>query len=106
VTAYVVDANDSESLQKIASKICAEVGTLCLDGSTDTRKLANFALIYLETFVMLGDKAIECAKHHSCVSQALKIIGEVFQLAVRGEYIYSIEPGLYIEMARKLKELD
>ncbi len=106
MTEYLVDASDNEKLREVAEKICSEVGTLCLDGSVDTRKLANFALTYLETFVMLGDSAVECVKHHPCVSQALKMSGEVFQLAVKGEYIYLVEPELFIETARKLKELD
>ncbi len=106
MTLYAVNADNEEELRKIAKKICAEVGTLCFDGMPETRKLANFALAYLETFVMLGDKAIECIKHHNCVTQALRMSSEIFQLALKGKYIYLLEPRLYIETARKLKELD
>jgi hypothetical protein len=95
-----------EKLEVLADSICRELNTLCISDIEDPdlyEKMLLFIGTWVESFYYIDPG--ECIEDVDCSSKILSMHGEVFNLAVRREYIVNINEDLFIKAVEKLIEI-
>ena len=89
----------SAMLIEIAEEICRDLRTLCIDRSSrEFEKEILFSFAWIESFKYIDPQP--CLESYRCLETLLSMVLEVWDLALRGEYVVDIDR----ETARKTVE--
>uniref|UniRef100_A0A7C5YT76 Uncharacterized protein n=1 Tax=Ignisphaera aggregans TaxID=334771 RepID=A0A7C5YT76_9CREN len=94
-----------QKLLNLAKSICEEINVMCYDNLSgdDLEKMLLLIGTWIESFYYIDPS--KCLKEFNCVLNVLEMHGEVFRLAIRGEYIIDIDEELFREAVKKLAQV-
>jgi hypothetical protein len=94
-----------QKILKLAKSACEEFNVMCYNklSGDELEKVLWFAGTWIESFYYVDPTS--CAKDLDCVSRVLEMHGEVFKLALKGEYSIEVDEELFRDTVKKLVQL-
>ena len=90
-------------IKRVVDSICREVGVSCFRGDEDNPYMHHFVLSWYETWHFLDGLSVKDLQFDGdAAEKLLEIHAEAYKLALKGQYIYTIDEKRFIEIAKKL----